>query len=174
MVEQKSVSDLVVEAVSEHGKTTADLLRRVGRGEAVDYVAETLNCLANVTRTGSRFLIFWDNIATLMAADPGGPLTFPGPSLCEKGEIQTFALALESSGPPSPQSGLRRRGEVNESIPQKSIAASTKANGGVTVDVDCSGQPRGVYEGSIQIADASGNQVVQPYNVYIDPGAQKK
>jgi len=33
------LTDLVAEAVSEHGKATADVFRRLGRGERVDLVA---------------------------------------------------------------------------------------------------------------------------------------
>lgn len=171
MADQKKFSDLLVEAVSNHGKASADLLRRVGRGEKVDYVAEALNCTADLTRTMSRFIIFWDNIATLVAADPGEALTFPAPAVCGAGETQTFHLGLQSSGPAVSQSGLRRRGEVAESIPQGSIAVSRGPNGEVVVTVDCSGRPRGVYEGSMQVLDPAGNQAVRPYNVYINPGA---
>ncbi len=172
MTEQKKFSDLVVEAVSNHGKATADLLRRVGKGEDVDYLAEASNCLADVTRTTARFLMFWDNIATLMAADPAGPGTFAEPPLCANGEVQTFDLGLQSAGPPGIQSGLRRRGEGKESIPQNSVTATIGANGQVEVSVDCSGQPRGIYEGSLEVLDATGNKTVHFYNVYIDPGSQ--
>lgn len=174
MTEQKMFSDLVAEAMTNHGRATADLLRRVGKGEDVDYLSEASSCLADVTKTASRFLMFWDNIATLIAAEPGGPLEFPAPATCENGETQTFELDLQSAGPPVPQSGLRRRGEDQESIPPKSVTAATNANGQVVVKVDCSGQPRGVYQGSLQVPDATGNQSVHLYNVYINPGAQKK
>jgi hypothetical protein len=172
MAEQQKLSDLFIEAVSDHGKASADLLRRVGRGDEVDYLAEALNCTADLTRTVSRFILFWDNIATLLAADPREPVTSAGPAVCDVGEIQTFQLRLQSAGPAAPQSGLRRRGEVNESIPQTSIAVSRGPKGEVVVKVDCGGQPRGVYEGSMQVVDAAANQTVHPYNVYINPGAQ--
>ncbi|MFZ0015181.1 MAG: hypothetical protein WAL25_13830 [Acidimicrobiia bacterium] len=165
-------TDLVAEAVSGHGKATADLLRRIGRGEDVDYIAEASNCLADVTRTASRFLLFWDNIATLLAEDPGGPLTFPAASTCAEGEKQEFDLHLQSAGPPILQSGLRRRGDQKQSIEAGLIAASTGPKGQVVVVVDCSGQPRGVYEGSMLVVDVNGNQTTHPYNVYINPGAQ--
>jgi hypothetical protein len=69
---------------------------------------------------------------------------------------------------------LRRRGEGQDSILQNSIVATIDAKGQVLVKVDCSGQPRSVYEGSIQVTDANGNPSVHPYNVYINPGAQKQ
>jgi hypothetical protein len=174
VTQPKTLSDLVVDAITNHGKASADLLRRVGKGEDVDYLAEASDCLADFTRTGARFLWFWDNIATLMAMDNGVPITFSGPANCENGETQTFELGLQSAGPPVVQSGLRRRGEGQDSILQNSIVATIDAKGQVLVKVDCSGQPRSVYEGSIQVTDANGNPSVHPYNVYINPGAQKQ
>lgn len=174
MADRETFSDLLVEAVSDHGKAGADLLRRVGRGEKVDYLAEAANCAANLTRTASRFLIFWDNIATLLAMDPGGPLTFPAPLLCAEGETHVFQLSLQSSEKPVITVGLRRRGEPAQTIGVDRISATTRSNGEVELEVDCSGQPRGVYEGSIQITDANGRQVIRPFNVYIDPGTQSK
>ena len=114
MSDRETFSDLLVEAVSDHGKATADLLRRVGSGEKIDYLAETADCLANVVRTTSRFLLFWDNIATLLAQDPGAPLTFTGPMVCEEGETHTFELFLQSSQTPVITVGLRRRGEPGD------------------------------------------------------------
>lgn len=174
MTQPKTFSDLVVEAITNHGKASADLLRRVGHGEDIDYLTEAADCLADFTKTAARFLWFWDNIATLMAMDNGVPGTFSGPANCENGEIQTFELGLQSVGPPVLQSGLRRRGEDQDSILQKSVVATTDAKGQVVVKVDCSGQPRGVYEGSIQVTDGNGNPSVHPYNIYINPGAQKQ
>ncbi|HET9260382.1 MAG TPA: hypothetical protein VFP42_09685 [Acidimicrobiia bacterium] len=172
MSDRETFSDLLVEAVSDHGKATADLLRRVGSGEKIDYLAETADCLANVVRTTSRFLLFWDNIATLLAQDPGAPLTFTGPMVCEEGETHTFELFLQSSQTPVITVGLRRRGEPQQTIGVERITASTSANGEVVLEVDCGGQARGVYEGSIQITDANGQQVTRPFNIYIDPGSQ--
>jgi hypothetical protein len=176
VTQPKTFSDLVVEAITNHGKASADLLRRVAKGENVDYLAEASDCLADFTRTAARFLVFWDNIATLVAVgDDESPITFSGPANCEPGETQTFELGLQSAGPPVVQSGLRRRGDGQDSIPKNSVVATTDANGQVVVTVDCSGQPRGVYEGSIQVTAATtGNASVHPYNVYINPGAQKQ
>lgn len=172
MADRETFSDLLAEAVSDHGKAGADLLRRVGRGEKVDYLAETANCVVNLTRTASRFLLFWDNIATLIATDPGGPLTFPAPLVCDEGETHIFQLSMQSTETPRITEGLRRRGEPEKTIGVDRIAASTRTNGEVELKVDCSGQPRGVYEGSIEITDSNGQGAIRSFNVYIDPGSQ--
>jgi hypothetical protein len=163
---------LVAEAFSEHGKATADVFRRLGRGERVDLVAETADRLAHLTRTAARFVLFWDNIATLLAEDPGGPLTFPAPEPCGEGQTQKFDLSLQSAGPPRLTSGLRRRGSAEEAIAVDKITLTTGEKGEVSIVVDCSGQMRGLYEGSIALVDVSGSGAVRTYNVYIDPGAQ--
>lgn len=166
-------SDLVVQEVSDHGKATADLLKRLGRGEDVDLVEEASQRLTHLTRTAARFLLFWDNIATLMAEVPGGPLTFPEPPRCAEGEIQTFELPFESVGPQAVQSGLRRRGGDDRSVGEERLTL-TPGSGGATIVVDCSRLLRGMYEGMLQVVDASGKETIQRYNVYIDPGAQAK
>ena len=166
------LTDLVAEAVSEHGKATADLFRRLGRGERVDLVAETSDRLAHLTRTASRFVLFWDNIATLLAEDPGGPLTFPASEPCADGETQTFHLALQSARPPRLTSGLRRRGRGEDTIGIDKITLQVGDKGEISIVVDCSGQTRGLYEGSIGVVGADGHRAVRTYNVYIDPGAQ--
>jgi len=165
------LTDLVAEAVSEHGKATADVLRRLGRGERVDLVAETADRLAHLTRTAARFVLFWDNIATLLAEDPGGPLKLPAPEPCKDGETQTFHLTLQSAGPARLTSGLRRRGTGEDTIGVDKITVRTGDKGQISIVVDCSGQMRGLYEGSIEVVDAKGSSAVRTYNVYIDPGA---
>lgn len=172
MAEVPKFSDLVVEAVSDHGKATADLFKRLGRGEDVDFFEEVSQRLSHLTQTAARFLMFWDNIATLLAEDPGGPLTFPPPEPCADGEIQTFELPLQSDGVPALQSGLRRRGSDSDDADQKALTLSSDSRGGMKVVVDCSGLMRGVYEGSVQVVDADGKPAVRTYNVYISPGAQ--
>jgi hypothetical protein len=166
------LTDLVAEAVAEHGKATADLFRRLGRGERVDLVAEASDRLAHLTRTASRFILFWDNIATLMAEDPGGPLDFPAPEPCADGETQTFHLTLQSARPPRLASGLRPRGRSEEAIGIDKITLQVGEKGEISIVVDCSGQRRGLYEGSIGLVDANGSRAVRTYNVYIDPGAR--
>jgi hypothetical protein len=52
------------------------------------------------------------------------------------------------------------------------ITLTTGEKGEVSIVVDCSGQMRGLYEGSIALVDVSGSGAVRTYNVYIDPGAQ--
>lgn len=165
------LTDLVSEAVSEHGKATADVFRRLGRGERVDLVAETTDRLAHLTRTAARFFLFWDNIATLLAEDPGGPLTFPKPEPCGPGHTQKFDLSLQTAGRPRLTSGLRRRGEEVESIGVDKITLHVDEKGEISIVVDCSGQMRGLYEGSIAVVDSSGASAVRTYNVYIDPRA---
>ncbi len=167
-----NLTDLIAETVSEHGKATADVFRRLGRGERVDVVAETTDRLAHLTRTAARFILFWDNIATLLAEDPGGPLTFPAPEPCGPGHTQTFDLSLQTAGRPHLTSGLRRRGEEVEGIAVDKITLHVGVKGEISIVVDCSGQMRGLYEGSIALVDAKGSHIVRTYNVYIDPGAQ--
>lgn len=166
------LTDLVAEAVAEHGKATADLFRRLGRGERVDLIAEASNGLAQLTRTASRFVLFWDNIATLLAEDPGGALTFLPPEPCADGETQTFHLNLQSARPPRLTSGLRRRGEGEDAIGVDKITLQVGEKGEISIVVDCSGQMRGLYEGSIGVVDADGNRAVRTYNVYVDPAAR--
>lgn len=166
------LTDLIAEAVSEHGKASADVFRRLGRGERVDLFAETADRLAHLTRTGARFALFWDNIATLLAEDPGGPLTFPAPEPCAPGETQTFQLTLQSARPPRLTSGLRRRGRGEDTIGIDKITVEAGDKGQVSIVVDCSGQIRGLYEGSMEVVGADGALAVRTYNVYIDPGAK--
>lgn len=166
-------SDLVVQEVSDHGKATAELFKRLGSGEDVDLVAEASQRFTHLTRTAARFLLFWDNIATLMAEVPGGPLTFSEPEPCPDGEMQTFDLPFESAGAaPSFQSGLRRRGGEERDAGEERLTLTPGISGGLVVVVDCSGLKRGLYEGSVQVVGADGKETVQRYNVYIDPGAQ--
>ncbi len=172
MGEVPKFSDLVAEAVSDHGKATADLFKRIGRGEDVDILDEVSQRVSHLTQTAARFLMFWDNIATLLAEDPDGPLTFPPPEPCAEGEMQTFDLPLQSVGAPALQGGLRRRGDDGNAVETKGLTLSSDTRGGMKVVVDCSGLMRGVYEGSVQVVDAGGKQAVKPFNVYISPGAQ--
>jgi hypothetical protein len=172
MGEIPKFSDLVVEAVSDHGKATADLFRRLGRGEDIDFVEEVSQRFAHLTKTAARFLLFWDNIATLLAEDPDGPITFPPPAPCADGEMQTFELPLQSVGEPIIQSGLRRRGGDEEDANPKMLSLKDDTKGGLAVVVDCSGLMRGLYEGSVEVEDPDGKRVVRTYNVYISPGAQ--
>ena len=166
-------SDLVVGEISDHGKATADLFRRLGRGEDVDLVEETSQRLTHLTRTAARFLMFWDNIATLMAEVPGGPLTFPEPAICADGEMQTFDLPFEGMSERSLQSGLRRRGGDERAVGEDRLTLTPGGASGAKIVVDCSGVGRGLYEGTLQVVDASGKETIQRYNVYIDPGAQR-
>lgn len=166
-------SDLVVQEISDHGKATADIFRRLVRGEDVDLVEETSQRFTHLTRTAARFLLFWDNIATLVAAAPGGPLTFPEPERCADGEMQTFELPFDSIGPEPVQSGLRRRGGDDRAVGEERLTLTPGIAGGATILVDCSGLKRGLYEGMLQVVDSSGKETVQRYNIYIDPGAQR-
>jgi hypothetical protein len=168
MNELPRLGDLVAGAITDHGKATADLLRRLDQGEKVDLVGETVECLGNLTGTGARFLMFWDNIATLLAADGEGPLTFPAPKLCADGEIQSLRLRVEGTTSARVESGLRRRGDGGTSIGAQSITLQVD-NGVLVLEVDCSGVPRGLYEGSVSLVDAGGTRTMRTYNLYIDP-----
>jgi len=168
MNELPRLGDLVAGAITDHGKAMADLLRRLDQGEEVDLVGETVECLGNLTGTGARFLMFWDNIATLLAADGEGPLTFPAPKLCADGEIQSLRLRVEGITSARVESGLRRRGDGGTSIGAQSIALKVD-NGVLVLEVDCSGVPRGLYEGSVSVVGAGGTRTMRTYNLYIDP-----
>jgi hypothetical protein len=168
MNELPRLGDLVAGAITAHGTATADLLRRLDQGEKVDLVGETVECLGNLTGTGARFLMFWDNIATLLAADGEGPLTFPAPKLCADGEIQSLRLRVEGTTSARVESGLRRRGDGGTSIGAQSITLQVD-NGVLVLEVDCSGVPRGLYEGSVSLVDAGGTRTMRTYNLYIDP-----
>jgi hypothetical protein len=174
MSESSSFSDLVAQAVTDHGQATADIFHRLGAGEDVDFVKETIDCLTNLTRTAAQFVLFWDNIATLVAADDTAPGKFPPPEPCAPGEIQTFELSLPAgAGNVVVNSGLRRRGETADAVPVGGIVLTTPRQGVRAVQVDCGGLVRGLYEGSLRISTAaSAAQQTLTYNVYVDPGAQ--
>jgi hypothetical protein len=168
MSQPTKFSDLVTEAITNHGKATADIIGALGQGQPVDWPAETIKCFGQLTQTGARFLLFWDNIATLLAADSAGPMTFPGPKTCAQGEKQSFKLLLTGFNTATAQSGLRRRGENAFTIGAQAITTTVEVDG-IALSVICSGAPRGVYEGTLALTDANGTQVARPYNVYIDP-----
>jgi hypothetical protein len=162
------LSDLVTEAISSHGKATADLANRLGQGDAIDWVAEAASCLGQVTQTGAKFLLFWDNIATLVAADPDGPLTFEGPKKCAEGEKKTFKVPITGMTSATVQSGLRRRGDDKFTIAAQAITAKVEPDG-IAIQVVCSGAPRGLYEGALALVGPTGAQTKRLYNVYIEP-----
>jgi hypothetical protein len=168
MKELSEFGDLVAGAITDHGKATADLFRRLDQGEKVDLLAETVAWLGNLTVTGAKFLVFWDNIATLLAADGNAPITFLPPKPCAEGEIQSLRLRVDGVRSAVVESGLRRRGEEGTSIDAKAI--SVKVDRGVLVlEVDCSGKPRGLYEGTVSLTGADGTSSMRTYNLYIDP-----
>jgi len=160
--------DLVASAITNHGKATADIFDRLGKGEKVDLVAETMECFGQLTKTGAQFLLFWDNIATLMAAGGGGPLNFPQPKPCGPGVTVSTTLSVSNVASATVSSGLRRRGETNDTILAKAITV-TQNQDTLTVVVDCSGAPRGLYEGSLELVDGVGTKQARPYNIYINP-----
>lgn len=168
VTEIPKLSDLMAEAVSDHGRATADLFRRLDQEEQVDLTAETIQCLGQLFQTGARFFLFWDNIATLMAADGDGPLTFPAPKKCAEGEKHDFTLPMPGISTANVQSGLRRRGETTDAIDANAITVAL-GNDQVVITVDCSGAWRGLYEGTLTVVDANGTTAVRAYNVYIDP-----
>lgn len=168
MNELSKLGDLVAGAITDHGKATADLLRRLDQEEKVDLVGETVECLGNLTRTGARFILFWDNIATLLAADGDGPLTFPAPKPCAEGEIQSLRLRVGGITSARVESGLRRRGDDGPAIDAQAITLKVD-NGVLVLEVDCSGVPRGLYEGTFSMVGAGGTPTMRTYNLYIDP-----
>jgi hypothetical protein len=168
MAELPKLSDLVTEAIANHGKATADLIGALGQGQKVDWPAETIKCFGQLTQTGARFFLFWDNIATLLAADSKGPGTFSCPKVCAQGETLSFKLDITGYGAAVAQSGLRRRGESAVIIGAQAITTKVEADG-IALRVICSGAERGVYEGNLALTDANGTQTTRPYNVYIDP-----
>lgn len=169
MSDQPKLRDLVADAITDHGKATADLLRRVGQEEKIDPLGETMQCLGDLVQTGARFFLFWDNIATLAAMDGAGQGTpYPHPLNCAPGEIQDFALDIPGVKTPKVPTGLRRRGETKTEIAAKAISA-TATNNTVDLRVDCSGAPRGLYEGTLTMIGADGQPASQVFNVYIDP-----
>jgi hypothetical protein len=160
--------DLVANAITNHGKATADIFDRLGKGEKVDLVAETMECFGQLTKTGAQFLIFWDNIATLMAAGGGGPLNFPQPKPCGPGVTVDHKITVSDVALASALSGLRRRGEDKETILATAITV-TQNQDTLTVVVDCSGAPPGLYEGNLELVDGVGTKQARPYNIYINP-----
>jgi len=168
MSELPKLSDLVAAAITDHGKATADILKRLDQGENVDLAAETIQCLGQLTQTGARFFLFWDNIATLLAAEGGGPLTFPQTAVCAAGEKKVFELEIEGVAAATANAGLRRRGDDTVTIGANAITV-TVASDHLVITVDCSGAPRGVYEGTLSVVGADGTQTTRAYNVYIDP-----
>jgi hypothetical protein len=178
MSELPRLSDLVSGAITDHGKATADILRRLDQDEKVDLVAESVKCLGGLAQTGARFFLFWDNIATLLAADGGGPLTFPAPPNCAEGETRDFVLAMPGVTSARISTGLRRRGEPSAEISARSIAVRV-SQGNVEISVDCSGAPRGLYEGTLTVTGATttgigatgagAGETSRTFNVYIDP-----
>lgn len=168
MPELPKLSDLVADAITGHGKATADILRRLDQGQDVDLAAETIQCLGQLTQTGARFFLFWDNIATLLAAGGGGPLTFPQTAVCAEGEKKDFELNIEGVTSATVNAGLRRRGDDTITIDADAITV-TVATDQLLITVDCGGAPRGVYEGSLAVVGADGTPTTRVYNVYIDP-----
>jgi hypothetical protein len=168
MPELPRLSDLVSGAITDHGKATADLLRRLDQDEKVDLVAEGVQCLGDLAQTGARFFLYWDNIATLLAVDGEGPLTFPAPPKCARGEIHDFALAIPGVRSAELSTGLRRRGESQDEIRAGAITV-TLGEDTVELRVDCSGAPRGLYEGTLSLTGGKKTQSSQKFNVYIDP-----
>lgn len=168
MPELPKLSDLVVGAITDHGKATADLLRRLDQDEQVDLAAETVECLGNLTQTGARFLLFWDNIATLLAADDDGPLTFPPPKKCAQGEVQSLRLRVSGVTSARVESGLRRRGDDVFAIQANALTLNVD-NSELVLEVDCSGVARGLYEGRVSLVGAGGVRTMRTYNFYIDP-----
>jgi hypothetical protein len=160
----------VAGAITDHGKATADVLRRLDEVENVDLTAETIKCLGQLAHTGARFLLFWDNIATLLATEGNGPLTFPQPNVCAQGEIQTFELIIPGISSAEVKSGLRRRGDDTVTIDAGAITLSI-ANDQLAINVDCSGARRGLYEGTLGVVGSDGAGTTRAYNVYIDPAA---
>lgn len=171
MSESPKFRDLVAGAISSHGRASSDLLRRIGSGEPVDLAEEALDCVGQLTQTAARFVMFWDNIATLVAADPGGPLTFPAPQPCPPGTPATLTLTTPGVAAVPNQSGLRRRGEGKESILSQAVTCKVGVDE-IKIEVDCGGAQRGVYEGTLDVVDANGAQSQLTYNIYIDPAAQ--
>jgi hypothetical protein len=161
-------SELVAGAITDHGKATADILRRLDQDEEVDLTAETIQCLGQLAQTGARFFLFWDNIATLLAQDGNGPIPFGQPKVCAPGEKQDFELTIPGIRSAEVQSGLRRRGDDAVTIPIGAITLSI-ANDQLAIKVDCSGARRGLYEGMLAVVGADGAGTIRAYNVYIDP-----
>jgi hypothetical protein len=168
MPELPRLGDLVADAIDVHGKGTADLLRRLDQDEPVDLGAEAVACLGDLAQTGARFFRFWDNIATLLAADGDGPLKHPPPQQCARGEIHDFVLDIPDVRSVAMTTGLRRRGERGPVIAPAAIEVRTR-NNKIELKVDCSGVPRGLYEGTLSATAPSGNAVTRSFNVYIDP-----
>ena len=168
MKELSELGDLVAGAITDHGKATANLLRRLDQGEKVDLVGETVERLGNLIATGARFVLFWDNIATLLAADGDGPLTFPPPKHCAEGEIQSLRLPVEGVKSAGVVSGLRRRGDEGTPVDAKAISLKMD-KGALVLEVDCSGVPRGLYEGTVSLEGTDGTRTMRTYNLYLDP-----
>lgn len=161
---------ILADAIDAHGKATAGIIEKWGKTGKVDVVKETAACFDRVLSTSAKFIVFWDNIATLMAMDDLPPINHPpppvgGPGLKATTQVEAPGLSNATVG-----SGLRRRGDPpNPPSVDPSKIALTKSPSGFTVEVDCDGVPRGLYEGVISGVDAAGTPQNVRYNVYVNP-----
>jgi hypothetical protein len=140
---------LVKEAIDGHATALGELFEAWADGDDVDLVKTAQQCVDRAVTTATRFVLFWDNIATV-----GGP-----------GCTTPLRLAGVALGDITVTQGLRRRGAPSTDIvvPANAIAASTDG-ADVVLTIDCNGVARGLYELVVNVAGAPAT-----HNVYVDP-----
>ena len=164
------LKDLLVSALDDHGKATAAIFSNWGSGKKVDVVNETSECFDRAFSTAAKFVMFWDNIATLMAMGDLPPINHAPPPVGGPGLMAIFPVDAPGVVSATPGKGLRRRGAPPSppSVDPSKITVSTSPNV-VTVTVDCEGVPRGLYEGELDATDSAGAHSRVLYNVYVNP-----
>jgi hypothetical protein len=156
---------LVKEAIDGHATALGELFEAWADGDDVDLVKTAQQCVDRAVTTATRFVLFWDNIATMMAETGQAPLHFPPPPVGGPGCTTPLRLAGVALGDITVTQGLRRRGAPSTDIvvPANAIAASTDG-ADVVLTIDCNGVARGLYELVVNVAGAPAT-----HNVYVDP-----
>lgn len=166
MTKPHDPAGLVKEAIDGHAKALGGLFDALADGKQVDFAQEAQRCTDRMVTTASRFVLFWDNIATLMADTGKAPLLFGPPPV--GGPNCTTSLRIPGVGlnDAVPVDGLRRRGAAAKDIavPLGGIQPTADGND-VVITIQCAGIPRGLYE--LVVEDATGHRIA--HNVYVDP-----
>lgn len=156
---------LVKEAIDGHATALGEVFEAWADGKDVDLVATTKACLDRAVTTASRFVLFWDNIATMMAETGQAPLHVPPPPVGGPNCVATLKIPGVAIADVAVTHGLRRRGAPSTDIVVAANDITAGADGGdVVLTIDCQGVARGLYELVVTVAGAA-----VTHNVYVDP-----
>ena len=156
---------LVKEAIDGHATALGEVFEAWADGKDVDLVATTTACLDRAVTTASRFVLFWDNIATMMAGTGQAPLHFPPPPVGGPNCVATLRIPGVAIADVAVTTGLRRRGAPASDIVVPTSSITSTADGpDVVLHIGCAGVARGLYELVVSVAG-----VTTTHNVYVDP-----